>query len=197
MDTCKGQMMQSIKTPVPFVIISLDNVKNDAEFEKLNIRKLESPGNNGRKIFATTVMPQKGEVLINKEMWTAPSIFPTGNGGIEISTFTEYSCQDRHRHDRATEIYTILKGQLTFFINDNEVPTLNEGDEIVVLPGTVHQVCQPVCKSGTHDDFELIVRVHSISCHGEDDKFVQLEPDGEWMKWSGLLPEQRKNAYKL
>jgi quercetin dioxygenase-like cupin family protein len=190
-------MMQSIKTTVPFVIISLENVIHDAKVEGVNIRKLENPGNNGRKIFATAVMPQKGEVLINKEMWNAPSIFPTGNGGIEISTFTEYSCQDRHRHDRATEIYTVLKGQLTFFINDKEVPTLHAGDEIVVLPETVHQVRQPVYTSGLKDEFELLVRVHSISCYGEEDKYVQLEPDGEWMKWSGLLPEQRKNAYKL
>jgi quercetin dioxygenase-like cupin family protein len=164
-----------------YVTISLDNVRRDACIDNSLMRKLETPENNGRKIFATSVMPQKGETTIDQELWVAPSIFPTGNGGIEIATFTEYSSQDRHRHDRATEIYTVLKGQLIFYINDREIPVLHEGDEIVILPGTVHQVRKPSYRLEKKDDFELIVRVHSISCYGEDDKYVQLEPDGKWV----------------
>jgi quercetin dioxygenase-like cupin family protein len=189
--------MQSDQSSVPYVVISLENVKRDGHSDNYYLRKLESPGNNGRKIFATSIMPQKGEVLIDKESWTAPSIFPTGNGGIEIATFTEHSCQDRHRHDRATEIYTVLKGQMSFYINDKEIPALHDGDEIVILPGTIHQVRKSPLALEKKDEFELIVRVHSISCYGEDDKYVQLEPEGEWVKWTCLSSQQRNNAYKL
>ncbi|MBN1604710.1 MAG: cupin domain-containing protein [Chitinispirillaceae bacterium] len=180
-----------------YVAISFDNVKKDAYVDNSLLRKLEVPDNNGRKIFATSVMPQKGETPIDKELWVAPSIFPTGNGGIEIATFTEFSSQDRHRHDRATEIYTVLKGHLTFYINDREIPALHEGDEIVILPGTTHQVRKSSYSLKKKDNFELIVRVHSISCYGEDDKYVQLEPDGQWQRWNTLSSLQRSNAYKL
>lgn len=189
--------MYSDMAKLSYVTVSLDNVKKDAYIENSCLRKLECPGNNGRKIFATTVMPHKGETEIEKELWMAPSVFPTGNGGIEIATFTEFSSQDRHRHDRATEIYTVLKGQITFYINDREIPVLHEGDEIVILPGTIHQIRKPSYNLGKKIDFELIVRVHSISCYGEDDKYVQLEPDGEWLRWNTLSSTQRSSAYKL
>jgi len=190
-------MLQPGKSPVPYVLITLNNVEKDAHVKGLDIRKLEDPNNNGRKIFASSIMSHKGEALIDKEEWRAPAIYPTGDGGIEISTFTEFSCQDRHRHERGTEIYTVLRGQLQLYINDGEIQTLKEGDEIVILPGTVHQVCKPIYRLGKKDNFELVVRVHSISCYGEDDKYVQMTPDGEWLKWRSLSVQQRKNAYKL
>jgi hypothetical protein len=47
------------------------------------------------------------------------------------------------------------------------------------------------------EEFDLVVRVHSICCYGEEDKYVQLQRGGEWVKWSTLIPELRVNAYKL
>jgi mannose-6-phosphate isomerase-like protein (cupin superfamily) len=189
--------MHQYKPTVSHVIIRLQNAHTDACPDGCTDRKLEIPGNNGRKIFATSVMPQKGEIVIDNETWSAPAVYPTGDGGIEIANVTEFCSQDRHMHNRATEIYTVLKGQLGLFINDKEIPVLNEGDEIVVLPGTVHQVCKPSCSLEKKESFDLLVRVHSICCYGEDDKYVQLEQGGEWVKWSTLTPELRVNAYKL
>jgi quercetin dioxygenase-like cupin family protein len=216
-------MLQSDNLRVPYVVIKLENVEEDAVLKDSKIRKLENPGNNGRKIFASTVMSNKGETVITNEVWTAPNIFPTGDGGFEVSTFTEFSIQDRHRHFIGTEIYTVLRGKLELYINDKKIPALYAGDEIVVLPGTVHQVCQSISKPEIEDfesasehnynnlppcgskvspkpclgAFQLIVRVHSIACHGEGDKYVQLDPEGEWLVWSSLSPQQRAGAYRL
>jgi mannose-6-phosphate isomerase-like protein (cupin superfamily) len=189
--------MYQDKPTVSHVIIQLQNAQKDACPAGCKDRKLEIPGNNGRKIFATSVMLQKGETVIDNETWSAPAVYPTGDGGIEIANVTEFCSQDRHMHNRATEIYTVLKGQLGLFINDKEIPVLNEGDEIVVLPGTIHQVCKPPYSLEKKESFDLLVRVHSICCYGEDDKYVQLEQGGEWVKWSTLTPELRVNAYKL
>ncbi len=185
------------KPVVSHVVIRLQNAIQDGCPDGSTIRKLETPGNNGRKVFATSVIPQKGERVIDHEIWSAPAIYPTGNGGIEIATISEFCSQDRHLHNRATEIYTVLKGQLGMFINDKEIPVLTAGDEIVVLPATIHQVRKPSCSLEKKDDFEVVVRVHSICCYGEDDKYVQLQQGGEWVKWSTLTPELRVNAYKL
>lgn len=189
--------MHMDKPPVSHVEIRFQNALDDACPDGCTIRKLETPGNNGRKVFATSVMHHKGETIIDTTMWSAPAIYPTGNGGVEIATITEYCSQDRHQHHRATEIYTVLKGQLGMFINDKEIPVLNPGDEIVVLPGTIHQVRKPSSTSEKKQEFEMVVRVHSICCYGEDDKYVQLQQSGEWVKWSTLSPESRVNAYKL
>jgi mannose-6-phosphate isomerase-like protein (cupin superfamily) len=185
------------KSAVSHVVIRFQNALDDAIPDGSAIRKIETPGNNGRKVFATSVMPHKGETVIDSEIWTAPAIYPTGDGGIEIATITEFCSQDRHLHNRATEIYTVLKGQLGMFINDKEIPVLNPGDEIVVLPGTIHQVRNPSCMLEKKDAFDVVVRVHSICCYGEDDKYVQMQQGGKWIKWSTLSPELRVNAYKL
>jgi mannose-6-phosphate isomerase-like protein (cupin superfamily) len=185
------------KPIVSHVVIQLQNAIQDACPDGSVRRKLETPGNNGRKVFATSVMLQKGETTIDNEIWSAPAIYPTGNGGIEIATVTEFCSQDRHLHNHATEIYTVLRGQLGMFINDKEIPILNAGDEIVVLPGTIHQVRKPTCALEVKKEFDLVVRVHSICCYGEDDKYVQLQQGGEWVKWNALSAELRVNAYKL
>ncbi|HEX2958303.1 MAG TPA: hypothetical protein VHO70_15825 [Chitinispirillaceae bacterium] len=189
--------MHREKSPVSHVVIRFKNAQDDASPNGSTVKKLRTPGNNGRKVFATSVMPQKGESVIDTEIWSAPAIYPTGDGGIEIATITEFCSQDRHLHKRATEIYTVLKGQLSMFINDKEIPELGTGDEIVVLPGTIHQVRKPSRVLEKNDEFDMVVRVHSICCYGEDDKYVQLKQEGEWVKWSKLSPELRGNAYKL
>ena len=44
------------------------------------------------------------------------------------------------------------------------------GDEVIVLPGTVHQVLE----SGV----AFLTRVHAISCHGPRDKYVKDQEAG-------------------
>jgi mannose-6-phosphate isomerase-like protein (cupin superfamily) len=42
-----------------------------------------------------------------------------------------------HKHLRTTQVYTILRGTLTLFVDDRSV-TLNEGETYTVEPGVVH-----------------------------------------------------------
>jgi len=185
------------RTPVPYVLITLKNAEEDAVPVGENRKKIAKPSNNGRKVFATAVMHQFGEELITDPVWKAPQVFPSGEGGIEIATFTEFSGQDRHKHDRGTEIYTVLRGTLRIYINDVLLDPLLVGDEIVIPPGTVHQIVQETtAPQAASSGSELLVRVHSISCYGVADKYVQLNSNGPWLKWSGLSKTQRSVAYK-
>lgn len=181
---------------VPFVLIKKDAVIRDAEMIGEE-NKLGRMNNNGRKVLATTVMPQFGEVEINNPFWKVPAVLPTGNGGLEVATFTEFAAQDRHKHALSTEIYTVLKGRLRMYINDEGPYELDAMEEVVILPGTVHEVIQEkreTCAPG--EDFELLVRVHALQCFGVDDKYVQFNQEGEWHRWSGLSKEDRARAYK-
>ena len=189
-------MSQQTEYPVPHVLITRQNAEQDAEITGRE-NKLGESNNNGRKVFAISIMHKFGEELITDPLWKAPSVFPTGNGGLEIATFTEYSDQDRHKHKSGIEIYTVLKDIMKIFINDNGPHSLHVGDEIVILPRTIHEVIQQ--KHGDREKraaFELIVRVHSVCCYGAEDKYVQLKSDGQWLKWSDLSKSQRSSAYK-
>jgi hypothetical protein len=84
------------------------------------------------------------------------------------------------------------------FINDEGPFVLNALDEVVVLPGTIHEVIQkkPNQTRAKFEEFDLLVRVHSINCLGETDKYVQVEQDSEWICWQDLNKNQRETAYK-
>lgn len=182
--------MERAEYPVPFIYISKARVLRD---EKLGLSN-----NNGRRVCATTVMPEFGEREIEDPRWNPPAILPTGDGGLEIATFTEFASQDRHKHESAIEIYTVLAGDMQMYIDDAGPHALQAGDEVVILPGTVHQVVQSKPREREEDeDFDLLVRVHAIGCRGADDKFVQLEKDGKWRAWSELSRDERKSSYKL
>jgi len=181
---------------IPFVLIRKHAVLRDAEpIGKEN--KLGALNNNGRKILATGVMPQFGEVPIENPIWKVPAVLGTGDGGLEIATFTEFAGQDRHKHGVSTEIYTVLKGTMLMYINDQGPYEVHEMEEVVIFPGTVHEVVQQKVRPREQgEDFDLVVRVHALNCHGVDDKYVQLEPSGEWLCWNSLSREQRQQAFK-
>src|SRR5947209_11436879 len=152
---------------VPFIRISRASVERDAGPGAAN--KLENSDNTGRKICATSVMPEYGERTLAGTDWTAPAVLPTGPGGFEIATFTEFSAQDRHKHEKAIEIYTVLEGSMDIYIDDGGPYTLRAGDELVILPGTVHEIVQrnrSARKPG--QPFEVLVRVHVIGCYGAE-----------------------------
>ncbi len=189
--------MQKNAFPVSFILISKADVERDAE-PAGGPNKLGLQDNNGRKICATAVMPKFGEHEIDNPHWTPPAILPTGDGGFEITTFTEFAAQDRHKHESALEIYTVLEGRMEIYIDDLGPHVLGPGDEVVILPGTIHEVIQTKRRARDPGEaFDLLVRVHAIGCHGADDKFVQLEAGGEWRRWSELSRERRTAAYKL
>ncbi|HEY3383150.1 MAG TPA: hypothetical protein VGK32_15370 [Vicinamibacterales bacterium] len=186
-------MDESKSYPVPFVLIRRALVEQDGEPAE---NKLGTVGNNGRKVLATRVLPEFGEVEVTRPQWTVPAVLPTGDGGLEVATFTEFAGQDRHKHLRSTEIYTVLRGRLSIYIDD-EPHVLDALDEVVILPGTVHEVVQDKRRSrGVGEAFELLVRVHALSCFGVDDKYVQFDRGGAWHRWSELTREARARAYK-
>ncbi len=182
--------------PVPFLLISRSSVERDAEPGAPN--KLASCDNTGRKICAVSVMPEFGEHAASSPDWAVPAVLPTGAGGFEIATFTEFSAQDRHRHEHAVEIYTVLEGCMEIYIDDAGPYTLAAGDEIVILPGTVHEIVQRKRRARNPGErFASLVRVHAIGACGPVDKYVQLEQGAEWRRWSELSREQRRACFRL
>jgi quercetin dioxygenase-like cupin family protein len=140
--------------------------------------KLHVPkeNNNGRKHVVNEIYPKKEvpaqefEWRPNPEMDRTP-VLVTGLGGVEVATFTHEAGQDCHKHLIATEIYTVLEGTMLMRIDEKNPPLkLEAGDEVVVLPNTVHEVLP----EGT----SFLTRVHSINCYGDRDKYVKR--DGEW-----------------
>jgi mannose-6-phosphate isomerase-like protein (cupin superfamily) len=189
-------MSGSKQASVPYVLIKKKDVLLDGTIIHQK-NKLGLVNNNGRKIFANKIMTQYGEERLIDTVWRVPNIYPTGGGGIEIATFTEFSQQDRHKHKKGTEIYTVLKGTMQLFINDGDPLVLLEGDEIVILPNTVHEIVQQRSdERKDSEDFKLLVRVHSLNCYGASDKFIQFKPKGAWKLWKDLSKEQQRSAYK-
>lgn len=189
-------MSDRSRWPVEFVFIGHDAVLRDGEVVG-EPNKLRVPGNNGRKVLATEVLAKFGEKQICKPGWHVPYVLPTGEGGIEVATFTEFAGQDRHKHETSIEIYTVLKGSMEIYINDDGPHQVRQMEEVVILPGTVHEVVEQIPDAnGVSNDFSLLVRVHAISCFGAVDKFVQFSPDGEWKRWDGVPRDERPKAYR-
>lgn len=206
-----------------YIVIRKDLVVLDAEAVGGG-NKLGERNNNGRKILARDVWQGKEE-RISQPLWHAPCVFPTGgvrpaedplddavinvrkpdgveaevplSGNLQVATFTEFSGQDRHMHRRGIETYTVLRGRMEILLNDEGPLLLNEGDEVIVFPWTIHEVIQQRTDARQpYRDFELLVRVHTINCPGDEDKFVQLKAGGEWVCWKDLTREQKAAAYK-
>ena len=128
--------------------------------------RLSKPNKNGRKILANKIRPDKS-LPIQKPEWDPPKpgeksqILETGRGGLEVATFNEKTSQKPHKHLIATEIYIVLAGEMQIRI-EGKIVNLRQGDEIVVLPGTTHEIIS----TGT-----FLARVHSVNCHGDNDKY--------------------------
>ena len=141
--------------------------------------------NNGRKVFVNEIFPSR-ELHIQESGWHAGSknekspVIETGFGGIEVATFTHEAGQDRHKHLIGTEIYTVLEGTMTIRIEDQDI-CLEAGDEVIVLPNTVHEVLD----KGTN----FLTRVHSINCYGDRDKY--MERNGAWCQALTLRNQEK------
>lgn len=142
--------------------------------------------NNGRKVLVNEMRPSKETQIHEPEWKPGPQegqtpVLETGYGGVEVASFNQKAGQDRHKHLTSTEIYTVLEGKIKIRVNDEEL-LLDAGDEIIVLPGTVHEVLD----SGT----EFLVRLHAIDCHGDRDKYVSQ--GGAWCQ--ALTVQAQKQA---
>jgi quercetin dioxygenase-like cupin family protein len=170
----------ALSYPVRFVLISHEASASDP--------KLAVAGNNGRKVCAAEVIEAFGEHAILEPAWRPAAVLPTGTGGFEIATFSEHSAQDRHKHLMGAEIYSVIRGELAIYIDDEGPYVLRAGDEVVILPGTVHEAAPRSSR--------LLVRVHSLNCSGAEDKYVQMSPGGAWRPWSELTPDEKQRAYR-
>ncbi len=152
---------------LPYLFLSKKAVKGDPWIYR--------NGNNGRKVLVNEIRPST-ERPIRSPQWRLGGkrspVLEVGCGGVEVATFTHNSKQDCHKHLICTEIYTVLEGEMIIRLNQrkNQTLTLEQGDELVVLPGTPHEVCR--------DTTEFLTRVHSIDCHGDNDKYIKV--NGNW-----------------
>jgi quercetin dioxygenase-like cupin family protein len=133
-------------------------------------------GNNGRKVLVNGMYADRERHAAEPEWEPGPRdgktpVVETGRGGLEISTFTHEAGQDCHKHLLGTEIYTVLEGSMAIRLEDKEI-VLEQGDEVVVFPGTVHEVLDRGA--------EFLARVHSFNCYGDEDKYVLV--DREWVE---------------
>jgi mannose-6-phosphate isomerase-like protein (cupin superfamily) len=151
-------------TKVSHVIIRKGEVEKDCN------------NNEGRRILVTEIRCDSEKPIENPEWkpeFPKSTVLVTGRGGIEVSTFNQTKKDHvRHKHLICTEIYTVLEGTMAIKIGDEPEPVkLSCGDEIIVLPDTIHEVV-------SDEKITFLTRVHSIKCYGEADKYT--EENGVW-----------------
>jgi len=143
---------------------------------------LNTKGNRGRK-YSLCKLYKNNECRIAKGLdssypdfviWKPDAdgkapVLEVGIGGTEMTFFNEKTKQDRHKHLLATEIYTILEGEMKIKINDKEIK-LNSHDEVAILPGTIQEILPEGSK--------FITRGRTINCHGKSDKYIEV--GGKW-----------------
>lgn len=122
--------------------------------------RLDKEANRGRKVMVIKMRKDTDE--LEGIEWEPGKLVETKCGGLEVATFNEKTEQDKHLHKLATEIYTVLDGKMKIEV-DNIPYDLETGDEIIVFPGSVHQVLP--------SDDKFLARVHTVNCHGESDKY--------------------------
>ena len=156
----------------PYLVLRKEAAKADWKLEP-------RPGarNNGRKVLVNRLYAETEEHA-RSPVWEAgpeggkTPVVETGAGGLEVSTFTHEAAQDCHKHLAATEIYTVLEGTMRMRLGEaGETVVLGAGDEVVVLPGTPHEVL-------TGEGEPFLARVHAVNCRGDADKYV--ERGGVW-----------------
>lgn len=167
---------------VSYFVLRKASVESDW---KLRVQPKEE--NNGRKVLVNEIYPAK-EVDAQDPEWAPSSetgktpVVVTGIGGVEAATFTHEAGQDCHKHLIGTEAYTVLEGTMRMRLDEQVIVELQAGDEIVVFPGTVHEVLP----EGTR----FLTRVHSINCYGDKDKYVKRSQD--WYQVFTLKNFERK-----
>ncbi len=168
------------------LLVRLADIKRDSRF----LQK----GSNGRKVCVTEMYP-KTERSPKGLLWTPGDVIEVGEGGAEISYVNDGAGQDRHLHRKATEEFLVVEGSMGIRLReDGEIRQIQAGEYPILFeecasvePGTPHQVLR---------NTPFVAIVVATDSGGPGDKFVQLEPDGEWICWTQLSPEQRQMAYR-
>ena len=107
-----------------------------------------------------------GVESLDDVVWTA--LAPNGKrhyevaAGVEFALFDERAKQSRHYHRRATEVYTVLEGEMNIEVAGVEY-TLAVGESIIVNPWSAHEV-----KKAAH----FLAQVVTANCSGLNDKHI-------------------------
>ena len=156
----------------PYLVLRREKVKADWK-----LKRRAGARNNGRKVLVNRLYAETEEHARSPAWAAGPEagktpVVETGAGGLEVSTITHEAAQDYHKHLLATEVYTVLEGTMRMRLGEpGESVVLAAGDEVIVLPGTAHEVLN-------EDGEPFLARVHAVNSHGDADKYVKL--DGEW-----------------
>jgi mannose-6-phosphate isomerase-like protein (cupin superfamily) len=127
---------------------------------------LEKGGRGARKVLVTDLYEETEEKARQVRWW------PPVDGDkcpvqltedLEIGFFTEDAPQDRHCHERGTEIYWLLRGQVEIEVAGEDY-CLAAGDALIVNPGAAHEV-KPTARP-------FLCGVIQANCGGAADKFV-------------------------
>jgi mannose-6-phosphate isomerase-like protein (cupin superfamily) len=113
-------------------------------FKKENLKKaLDELGKNGIKL--AVVKKYKTEKDFTEKVWEwsleekIPVIETGGTDNIEFAFFKNGNAEDRHYHENATEIYTVLEGVMTIVVADEKFE-IKAGSSAYVKPKVVHEV---------------------------------------------------------
>jgi mannose-6-phosphate isomerase-like protein (cupin superfamily) len=122
-------------------------------------------GNRGDQKVVITYR-YSGVESLGDVIWTA--LAPNGKrhyevaAGVEFALFDERAKQSRHYHRRATEVYTVLEGEMTIEVAGVEY-ALTVGESIIVNPWSAHEV-----KKTAH----FLAQVVTANCSGLNDKHI-------------------------
>lgn len=142
----------------PALVIHLTKIKQDPA--------LQPDARGARKLLVTQIYPER-EQTVGQTVWSPPAsgekcevqVTPD----IELALFTGQTAQDRHYHKVATELYTVLQGEMVIEVDEHSY-LLSAGDTIVINPGTVHQIKPHDC--------DFICQVITTNCGGIADKYI-------------------------
>ena len=122
-------------------------------------------GNRGDQKVVITYR-YSGVESLGDVIWTA--LAPNGKrhyevaAGVEFALFDERAKQSRHYHRRATEVYTVLEGEMNIEVAGVEY-TLAVGESIIVNPWSAHEV-----KKTAH----FLAQVVTANSSGLNDKHI-------------------------
>jgi len=113
-------------------------------FNKNDLKEaLKGLGKNGIKL--AVVSKYKTEKDFTDQVWEwkaeekIPVIETGGTDNVEFAFFRNGNAEDRHYHEKATEIYTVIEGVMTIIVADERFE-VEAGGSIYVKPRVVHEV---------------------------------------------------------
>ncbi len=83
----------------------------------------------------------------------------------EIAVFNQLASQDRHYHEKGTEIYIVIEGEMKIEVDGIDYK-LQDSDMIIVNPKAIHEV---KVKPG---ESVFLCRVITLNCGGALDKII-------------------------